>query len=38
MVLESAAMSAAVVGRSSELSDLRMIAQLAQRFDAEIAY
>jgi hypothetical protein len=36
MVLESAAMSATVVGRSSELSDWRMIARLAQRFDASI--
>jgi hypothetical protein len=35
-VLRSAAMSAAVVGKSSELSDLRMMARLAHIFDAGI--
>lgn len=36
LVLKSAAMSATVVGKSSELSDLRMMAQLAHIFDAGI--
>jgi hypothetical protein len=37
-VLQSAAMSAAVVGRSSELSDLRIMARLAQIFDADVTF